>query len=278
MKRKLILIFLLIILSVCIFAFSSSASGYINLDDLPNDIIYNSCYVDVYSLTYYAEEDNFESALGYELSFYCFRIMGSNDYDVEYIGLFQTENWLKYIKDHNITNADELCSSIYNGCELGYWKDYWTFTHYIIESYSNEIWNCCEELLARQNAPTYEDGISQGKIDGVAEFKASEEYKSQYTTGYTEGVSNFKLSEEYKEALLLEKQIGQAEGKSLYLESEEYENALQAEYDNGYDTAVKDQSKAEFKTEFVTLIGSLGLIILVLSVIFVFSKKKHKRR
>ena len=280
MKKKIILMCALVVMCLCIFAISASASSFdfvsngdyeIKFDNdvsvntvtyEKNDVISTFHVLSVtdvnYNICYYIQPIEFKE--------FCDTIFNKQNLTFLEFSNFFREN-SEYVKeDCSIISYFSFSDDGYNGYD---------------ESFFNKLYyyrDITEEDLESKYSTGYSDGLTQGKIDGVTEFKTTEEYKSQYTTGYTEGVSNFKSSEEYKEALLLEKQIGQAEGKSLYLESEEYENALQAEYDNGYDTAVKDQSKAEFKTEFVTLIGSLGLIILVLSVIFVFSGKKHKKK
>ena len=280
MKKKFILIFSLIILSVCIFAFSSSASNYYNFNNLDLSSM-NTIYSNMYSLSSDCDNNQFVSSLGYDLSFVSFDFYNTNnsDFSLYSWGLLNCENWQKYIEDHNISNYDEFYLSFDKGIELGYWQDGFSFYYYLGGGYATQdLWNCYQGWLAEQNAPTYEDGIAQGKIDGVTEFKGTEEYKSQYTTGYTDGINNFKETE-LPEMLALEKQIGQAEGKSIYLASEEYADVLKAEYDNGYNAATNENDKTQIKNSLGVIVGSCGLVVIfLLAFYFMTSKKKYKRR
>ncbi len=273
MKKKFILIFSLIILSVCIFAFSSSASNYFDISDIDLTNIDSSSFYFYSSIEY-----DFNSTLGYELSFCSFYVYGS-DCSFYIWGLLNCENWQTFIETHNINSSLELSNAVKRGVDLGYWSDS-SYIYYFVSDDTNadDIWNCYQNWLAEKNAPTYEDGIAQGKIDGVTEFKSTEEYKSQYTTGYTDGINNFKETE-LPEMLLLEKQIGQAEGKNIYLASEEYADVLKAEYDNGYNAATNENDKTQIKNSLGVIVGSCGLVVIfLLAFYFMTSKKKYKRR
>ncbi|MBO5356476.1 MAG: hypothetical protein J6A95_01790 [Clostridia bacterium] len=135
------------------------------------------------------------------------------------------------------------------------------------------------EEYKSQYTTGYSDGYSQGKIDGVTEFKTTEEYKSQYTTGYTNGIAEFKASDVYCETLLIERQTGQAEGKDMFMASQEYKAALNKEYNNGYNTATTEQEQKQMKNNLGVILGTCLVIVFVLSVVYLaVSRKKHKRR
>lgn len=278
MKKKIILICSLVVFCLCVFTISASASNYYDFSDIDLSGVY-SVTPYIYSTASDEEQYSFDSTLGYDLSFISFDYYSNVTYYTW--GLLNCENWHKYIVSHNITSADELRISVDNGVSLGYWSDSFSIYNYIGGSaYAvNDIWNAYQGWLAEQNAPTYDDGYTQGKIDGVTEFKTTDEYKSQYTTGYTNGIAEFKASDVYAETLLLERQTGQAEGVNTYLASEEYANALQAEYDNGYNTATTEQEQKQMKNNLGVILGTCGIVIVgLLFVYFIISRKKHKRR
>lgn len=103
--------------------------------------------------------------------------------------------------------------------------------------------------------------------------------KLTYSEGYAQGVQSFKESDMYKDTLSLERETGQAEGKDSYLASEEYKTALKTEYNAGYDDGLNDLEESKNKTNFVAILGTCGIGVLVLAVVyFITSKKKRKRR
>ena len=278
MKKKLILIFSLIILSVCIFALSSSASEYDfvsngELNFITNDSLSN-IYPDSAIYLYDGKEYNF--------NFFHY----SYDEDIYFIQPYSFK-----ILVNQITNSDGNCTfetfsnACYslctdNGGTYGcmFYND-WADESYgsLNEEFFNKLYYY-SEIDETDLTDKFNEGVAKGKIDGVAEFKESDEYKGQYTTGYTDGIKNFKETE-LPEMLALEKQIGQAEGKNIYLASEEYRNVLQGEYDNGYNAAVNENDKTQIKNSLGVIIGSCGLVIIfLLAFYFITSKKKYKRR
>ena len=337
MKKKFILIFSLIILSVFVFAFSSSASNYFNISDLPSDYITYGGF-EIYS------EGNLPMYNNERLGVIIF--YGS----IPKVGFMNIEGWHNFIESNNISSSNSLYETVLSFTGQSnlegilqmypdlFWQNYQdylstlnvktyedgylvgydeglrylsTHTSYVIERYLSY----CSTLNIEKSLDSFEEYVSnnfaqyysyyelglvdlaeffnsanlgsaeydeyiynQGKIDGVTEFKGTEEYKEQYTTGYTDGINNFKETE-LQEMLALEKQIGQAEGKNIYLASEEYADVLKAEYDNGYNAAVNENDKTQIKNSLGVIIGSCGLVVIfLLSFYFITSKKRHKRR
>ncbi len=279
MKKKIILIFSLIILSVCIFAFSSSASEFdfvINPDSILDSFSggvgsfqYNSVQYNIPSDDYY-----------YEMYYFTFYTsIGDTGYSIQPIGF-------KRLVDH-ICNTVDNCTyeQFLNACIVQNENFSSTFYYDWINSSSNcdeEFFNKLyyySEIDETDLTEKFNEGLAQGKIDGVTEFKTTDEYKSQYTNGYTAGITYFKTSDEYAETLELERQIGQAEGKNNYLGSVEYKAALKKEYNNGYDTATSELEKKQTKESLGVILGSCGIVVLTLLVVyFLMSRKKHRRR
>ncbi len=134
-----------------------------------------------------------------------------------------------------------------------------------------------------------QDKYDEGKVDGVEEFKSSEEYtnilNNKYSTGYTEGIESFKASTAYTDALDLEYSNGKVAGVNDFKASVEFKNTLKAQYNEGYDNGVSDTQGVNAKNETTKLIsiliGVLGFGILfmaVLSGVGAFKKKRVNRR
>ena len=242
MKKKIILISALIVLSLFVFALSSSASEYDFVSNSELNFITSEYLSFIYpdSVTYLYDDNE-----------YVFNFLHySDNVDVYFIQPYSFKIFV-----NQITNTNDNCSfetfanACYSLCNDNggvygsmFYTDWYDETYGSLdENFFNKLYYY-SEIGEADLTEKYNEGVTQGKIDGVAEFKASEEYKGQYTTGYTDGIKNFKETE-LPEMLALEKQIGQAEGKSIYLASEEYADVLKAEYDNGYNAATNENDK-----------------------------------
>lgn len=163
-----------------------------------------------------------------------------------------------------------------------------------ISNFANGFY-CSEDLFQealsykRITSDTVIEKYNQGKVEGVEEFKSSEEYtnvlNNRYSTGYAEGIEAFKVSKAYTDALDLQYSNGKVAGVTEFKNSVLFANTLKAEYEEGYDAGVLDTQGVNTKNETTKLIsiliGVIGFGILftaVLSAVGAFKKKRAKRR
>ncbi|MBQ4509346.1 MAG: hypothetical protein II984_01360 [Clostridia bacterium] len=278
MKKKIILICTLFLMCVFVFSLSasaskydfilsdesvfassaeSSASGY--FESVPYQLPSDSYYYDFNYFTYYSSSGDScfamqPAAFQEFVDYICSTNGTANFVDFQAACAVQNETFGTTFYELWINASNSFNEALFN-------KLY----------FYDEITD--EDLQLK-----YTEGHTQGKIDGVAEFKTTEEYKGQYTTGYADGINNFKETE-LPEMLLLEREIGQAEGKDIYMASEEYSNVLEAEYDNGYEAASTEQDRKQMQNNLGAILGTCGVIVIALSVVYlVVSRKKRKRR
>ena len=267
MKKKFILIFSMVALVVCLFAISVSATNYLytpntELSDLPSSFYVSSSVVFTDSLYSNGIDKNFERLFGYQKFYF---ELADSSYSDDSIIVFDIDNLHEFLLDFNIDTLEEFesfDSLLLENYLIPYDFDehgnliapdsFFAFNWYADYEL---VWNAYQSYVAEITAPTYEDG----KIEGVTEFKASEEYENtineaeqnaidgfkssveynamlqgEYNRGKDEAVENYKSSPAYKNVLDVKYQTGLADGKSNYIESNEYIEALQGEYDKGF--------------------------------------------
>ena len=130
-----------------------------------------------------------------------------------------------------------------------------------------------------------QDKYDEGKVEGVEEFKSSEEYtnvlNNRYSTGYAEGIEAFKVSKAYTDALEVQYSTGKTDGVTEFKKSVAFANSLKAEYDEGYNAGVTDTEGQVVKNEFTKVIsvfiGVMAFGIILMSVLGVTSKLKKKK-
>ena len=140
-----------------------------------------------------------------------------------------------------------------------------------------------------KSSDEYINSINSAISSGVEEYKSSDEYttalNNKYSAGYTEGIEAFKVSKAYTDALDLQYSNGKVAGVTEFKNSVSFANTLKAEYEEGYDAGVLDTQGVNTKNETTKLIsiliGVIGFGILftaVLSAVGAFKKKAAKRR
>ncbi len=280
MKKKIILICTLVVMCLCVFAISASATtvsyvlGTPYFDDGTPAYDSTTGMIESNMLTYYYDFSKY----GYNITLFTYVTSSMPEYGYSIYTCDNIENFYNDIKlnvpeKYEDITQNNIFSFLCN--HRGYCGD---STLYYYDCLIN-LYNIYENDILSKYDVGYSEGLTQGKIDGVTEFKTTEEYKSQYTNGYTAGITYFKTSDEYAETLELERQIGQAEGKNNYLGSEEYKAALNKEYNNGYDTASSELEQEQTKNSLAVILGSCGIFVLALLVVyFLMPRKKHKRR
>ena len=260
MKKKIILILSMCALLVCLFVISASATTVTspNFDFNDIDITQGDDRLMLYS---------FDTGDFMYSDFYC---GGSNFWIFWNIEEFQArfngysyQEFINYCNENAFDSEDN--STAYMDLRDMSESDYNYFINYTSISQ--------EDLTAQYN---------QGKIDGVTEYKDSEEYSSilegKYTEGYGVGYNAFKESAEYESALETQYKLGSSTGVKNYIASEEYTNALQAEYDNGYEAATSENEQKEAKEMLATALGATGILIVVLLCWYYFLGKKGRKR
>lgn len=246
-------------LLVCLFVISASATDAIYMVEFKTSSenlcgeIYDTCF----------DDTNFSIKSSGDGSFWIIR---------------NIEGFQSFVNNMDYDSFYELCQSRYNSCGHDFYFRLTESTYrfeqcfdYFVNYGKNEITQ--EDLAVQYN---------QGKIDGVTEYKESEEYsstlQSEYTKGYGEGFEAYKDSAEYESALNTQFNLGSSTGVKNYLESEEYSNALQNEYDNGYEAATTEDNQKGAKNMLGTALGISGALIIVLLCVYFFVGRKAKKR
>jgi len=271
MKKKFILIFSMLALVACLFALSVSASNYIDFSEA--DLNSNaSVSFNVYLNTDYIDDDFTSTS---EETFGLISYSDSNN--VSIFGFYNIEFWHSYLTEQNVKSSSDFATAVYHLIEIGAVCDGDSGIGYEGQSFSEDFYLAYQKYVALYNllnAPTYE----QGKTDGVTEYKTSNEYyaelNKQYAQGKTEGVTAYKSSSEYTNAMNAKYATGLADGEANYIESDEYEEALQAEYDKGLSEAQVDK----LGTTLLSIVGSTLLGVAVVWLINRFSSKRKRRR
>ena len=279
MKKKLLIILSIMALSMCLFAVSISASNYIVFPSEDVDMEQISPTGSNWTVRYII--NTYNGSDGYDFDSSIDETFGFVEFSATEIstfyGFINIEWWHEYLTERNVKSVDDFCSSIENLVETGAVNNTGDSVGYYGQNLANELYSLYQSYVAELNDKTYEqgveDGIAEGKIQGVAEYKESAEFKDAMADSFTEGMKFFKETQEYKNALNLKYQTGLADGKSNYIESDEYATALQAEYDKGAASIEKDDNINNIIGVIIPLLVICGAVCFVLVII----KKKRRR-
>lgn len=176
MKKKLILVLSMLALMICVLALSVSAHGfydYIASGRIPESNLFNN-YIYQYFIPCENDDDLSE--------FYCFTMLSWEGYNNDVVYAYMPKElelfYYRFTKDETITYyefiafLEEYVDTYGDDCCLDPWLN-----RELTEEYFNKLFSDVSEL-------TYE----QGKVDGVTEYKASDEYNRVLNAQYTNGI------------------------------------------------------------------------------------------
>ena len=297
MKKKIILILSIVAVVTCLFAMSVSASNYVDFDSV--DLINMDCspMLQVYS-SKKCDYCGFVSSHDEEFGLVYISADGSYS-----CGFLNIEFWHSLLTEHGVDSVDEFGELSYELVDDERICECSSGLSYQIGSECLSYFIVYEKYLAELNAPTYEegkiDGVTEyktsneytntlnekyveGKADGMLEYKASSEYfnelNQKYTEGKTEGVTVYKNSTEYKNTLSAKYSTGFADGKANYVESEEYTEAMQLKYDEGFEAGTNEAQTDKLGTTLLSIVGSSLLGLGIVWVVKRFTSKNKRRR
>ena len=288
MKRKFKIIFAIVAVMAMLFAFaiSSSASTYDSLGSLESGHLSSSVNDGYYFYRIVAGNGFYNVAYfaSYESSFY--DAFGHYDLSIEEVNAFLDEENEFYNEgfwyadfvidypvffelmdnDHDLGlfgEVEEVKSAykVYSALKLGYTQSELdsALADATKDMYTQEqLEASVSQALA--TVPSEEDleaKYNEGKLDGVTEYKESEEYASVLLTKYNDGFV-----------------AGTAEGALAYAKSEAYKTALAEEYDKGYDDGFVDGEAQIDVAPIIGFVVVLGLAIGALVVVKVIQKRK----
>lgn len=143
-QNKLLLIFLILALSVCL-ALASSASNYFDISDLPSDYV-----------TYGGFEIHYDG----NLPFFNNERLGVIIFygSIPKVGFTNIEGWHNFVTSNNITSANALYDSVYNLTGQSYLEG-------VINMYPNLYWQ--EYLNYLSSLDSGGGSYSQGIKDGI---------------------------------------------------------------------------------------------------------------
>ena len=302
MKRKFKITLIAISILSILFAFTitSSASNYIDISSVTMEGLNGGMFVSYSNFDY-----DFSSTAGEEFGVVTFDHSGGSS-----LGFVNIEFWDSYMTSKNVESSEDFLSAVREMVDIGYLSEYSDILSMVAMSPSS-FYNVYSSYKAQQLnqfshddlQAKYDEGYAQGEIDGLTEYKSSEEYttalNNKYSIGYTEGIESFKASDEYFTALynasvngvteyknskeyatiLDEKYLsgysqGSVEGVTLYKASDEYANILQGKFDEGYDFASDDASGVDW---LGLAFGAFGIFVIFL-VFFVGIKSSKKKK
>ena len=253
MKKKLILMLSIMAIAVCMFALTVSASNYIDLSQIDFnfapatqfDFFYNNYGVDS---DFESSEDDTFGVFYFESSNGCYAY-----------GFINIEWWHSYLSSNNVQSANDFNQLVFKMVDDGliYDTNDASGIVYQLASNSNYYYEVYQSYVAELNAKTYEEGLIEGKAEGIEYFKTSTEYETTLNNKYV---------------------LGQKEGVANYLKSDDYTNALDAEYDAGYNQGVSDTESTSSSSGTGALFSVLAIVLVVLAGFYIYKSVSRKRR
>ena len=181
----------------------------------------------------------------------------------------------QYYEIENVVENSDLSNSDFDNL-FSTALNYFEITSDIVDSRYNE--GKLEGVEEFKNSEEYVNSLDFAKTSGVEEFKSSEEYSNILNFAKTSGIEEFKNSTEYNEALLSKynegHSVGTSSGITAYKSSSEYKTALSDKYDEGYDVGF---SEGEKSFDFGPIIVGILVLSSIAIGLIIYNQKRRKK-